>query len=95
MTTPELRQKEAESKIKCKKCGKYVERYGFSFEIKEIGKLKKKCKKCIRGERLERDKRPDVIKKEQARAKQRTASGEWKERYKAKKAGGNFKKERR
>ena len=91
MTTPELRQKKEKNKKFCKGCEKDVLTSQFNYAVKEIGRLKNICKDCEKKYKAGYYARPDVIEKEQARAKQRTASGEWKDRYQAKKAGGDFK----
>ncbi len=49
-----------------------------------------KCKKCTLKDRQKYRDKPRVKRKEVKRTKQRTANGEWKERYwEKKKSGGN------
>ncbi len=49
-----------------------------------------KCKTCISEYDKVRRQKPETVEKEAKRAKQRTANGEWKERYwEKKKSGGN------
>ncbi len=74
----------------CKNCG-------LEKDLNEFHKHKamkdghvNKCKECISTYEKERRQKPKVKRKEAKRAKQRTANGEWKERYwEKKKSGGN------